>query len=234
MNTLSAEPAKRIRLLLADDHAVVRSGTRQLLERQPDFQIVGEAADGEETVNLARELQPDVVVMDVRMPKLTGVEATRRIKAEYPNIYVLVLTAHDDDEYVFALLQAGANGYLLKTAEIDELVRAIRTVAAGQSALAPTVAGKVVAQFTSGRSLPEAFTGGQEQYDGLTERELGILQLVGEGMSNKQIGKTLFISDRTVQAHLSNIFSKLGVSSRTEAVMYAIRKGWITTGKGNG
>ncbi len=234
MSTQSAEPSKRIRLLLADDHAVVRSGTRQLLERQPDFQIVGEAADGEEAVNLVRELRPDVVIMDVRMPKLTGVEATRRIKADYPDVYVLVLTAHDDDEYIFALLQAGANGYLLKTAEIDELVRAIRTVAAGQSALAPTVVGKVVAQFTSGRSLPEVFTSGQEQYDGLTERELGILKLVGEGMSNKQIGKNLFISDRTVQAHLSNIFSKLGVSSRTEAVMHAVRKGWITTGKGNG
>jgi DNA-binding NarL/FixJ family response regulator len=224
---------KQIRILLADDHAVVRSGTRQLLERQTDFHIVGEASDGEEAVRLTHELLPDVVVMDVRMPKLTGVEATRRIKAECPNVYVLVLTAHDDDEYVFALLQAGANGYLLKTAEIDELVRAIRTVAAGQSALAPVVAGKVVAQFTSGKSLPEVLSHTQDQYDGLTDRELGILQLVGEGLSNKQIGKNLFISDRTVQAHLSNIFSKLGVSSRTEAVMHAVRKGWITTGRGH-
>lgn len=230
---MSAE-SKRIRILLADDHAVVRSGTRELLERQPDFHIVGEASDGEEAVRLAHELQPDVVVMDVRMPKLTGVEATRRIKVECPNVYVLVLTAHDDDEYVFALLQAGANGYLLKTAEIDELVRAIRTVAVGQSALAPVVAGKVVAQFTSGKSLPEVLSSSPDQFDGLTERELGILQLVGEGLSNKQIGKNLFISDRTVQAHLSNIFSKLGVSSRTEAVMHAVRKGWITTGRGNG
>lgn len=233
MSVTPLDQPKRIRLLLADDHAVVRSGTRELLERQPDFQITGEAADGEEVVRLAHELQPDVVVMDVRMPKMSGVEATRRIKAECPGVNVLVLTAHDDDEYVFALLQAGANGYLLKTAEIDELVRAIRTVAAGQSALAPTVAGKVVAQFTSGKSLPDILSGGQDQYDGLTERELGILQLVGEGLSNKQIGKNLFISDRTVQAHLSNIFSKLGVSSRTEAVMYAVRKGWIVTGKGN-
>jgi DNA-binding NarL/FixJ family response regulator len=141
---------------------------------------------------------------------------------------VLVLTAHDDDEYVFALLQAGANGYLLKTAEIEELVRAIRTVAAGQSALAPEVTGKVVAQFTSGKGLPDVLTETQEDYDGLTERELGILELVGKGLSNKQIGKNLYISDRTVQAHLSNIFSKLGVNSRTEAVMYAVRKGWIT------
>ncbi len=223
---------KRIRLVLADDHAVVRAGTRELLERQPDLSIVGEAADGEEAVRLAHELQPDVVVMDVRMPRMSGVEATRRIKAECPDVRVLVLTAHDDDEYIFALLQAGANGYLLKTAEIDELVKAIRAVAAGQSALAPTVAGKVVAQFTSGKSLPDVMTNNHDQYDGLTERELSILRLVGRGLSNKQIGKNLFISDRTVQAHLSNIFSKLGVSSRTEAVMYAVRKGWITTGKG--
>ena len=222
---------KRIRLLLADDHAVVRTGTRELLERKSDFHIVGEAADGEEAVHLAQELKPDVVVMDVRMPKMSGVEATRRIKSECPEVKVLILTAHDDDEYVFALLQAGANGYLMKTAEFDELVKAIRTVAAGQSTLAPTIAGKVVAQFTSGKSLPEAMTKSPEQYEGLTERELGILKLVGQGLSNKQIGKELFISDRTVQAHLSNIFSKLAVSSRTEAVMYAVRKGWITTGK---
>lgn len=221
---------QEIRLVLADDHAVVRSGTRELLEQQPDLKIVGEASDGEEAVRLAGELQPDVVVMDVRMPKMTGVEATKKIKATYPTMRVLVLTAHDDDEYVFALLQAGANGYLLKTAEIEELVRAIRTVAAGQSALAPEVTGKVVAQFTSGKSLPETLNHSQQDnYDGLTERELDILKLVGRGLSNKQIGKELFISDRTVQAHLSNIFSKLNVSSRTEAVMHAVRRGWITT-----
>lgn len=230
MSTISEE--KRIKLLLADDHAVVRAGTRELLERQPDLNIVGEAADGEEAVRLTHELEPDVVVMDVRMPKMSGVEATRRIKAECPDVRVLVLTAHDDDEYVFALLQAGANGYLMKTAEIDELVKAIRTVAAGQSMLAPTVAGKVVAQFTSGKNLPDLLTDTPGQYDGLTKRELGILKLVGKGLSNKQIGKEIFISDRTVQAHLSNIFSKLGVSSRTEAVMYAVRKGWITTDRG--
>ncbi len=219
---------KEIRLVLADDHAVVRSGTRELLEQEPDLKIVGEASNGEEAVRMAQELQPDVIVMDVRMPKMSGVEATRRIKTESPGVKVLVLTAHDDDEYVFALLQAGANGYLLKTAEIEELVRAIRTVSAGQSALAPEVTGKVVAQFTSGKSLPEVLNEKQDVYDGLTERELGILELVGKGLSNKQIGKELFISDRTVQAHLSNIFAKLGVNSRTEAVMHAVRKGWIT------
>jgi DNA-binding NarL/FixJ family response regulator len=232
MSSSAEKEDKRIRLLLADDHAVVRSGTRELLERQPDLDIVGEAADGEEAVRLTHELQPDVVVMDVRMPKLSGVEATRRIRAQCPDVKVLVLTAHDDDEYVFALLQAGAKGYLLKTAEIDKVVEAIRAVAAGQSMLAPTVAGKVVAQFSSGKNLPDMLNSASNQYDGLTERELGILKLVGKGLSNKQIGKEIYISDRTVQAHLSNIFSKLGVSSRTEAVMYAVRKGWIATEKG--
>jgi DNA-binding NarL/FixJ family response regulator len=221
---------KMINLVLADDHAVVRAGTRQLLERQPDFNVVGEASDGVEAVQLARDLEPDLVVMDVRMPKMSGVEATRRIKEENPDVAVLVLTAHDDDEYVFALLQAGANGYLLKTAEMEELIKAIRTVVAGQSSLDPAVAGKVVAQFASGRTLPAALASVQDEYDGLTERELQILQLVGKGLTNKEIGKQLYISDRTVQAHLSNIFSKLGVNSRTEAVMYAVRKGWIATG----
>lgn len=221
----------RIRLILADDHAVVREGTRQLLERYPDLKVVGEAADGEQAVKLTRQLRPDLVVMDVRMPRLSGVGATRRIKAECPEVGVLVLTAHDDDEYVFALLEAGANGYLLKTAETEELVKAIRDVHAGQSALAPPVARKVVAQLTSGKSLPEVMAEVEDEFEGLTRRELEVIKLVGEGKTNREIAEQLFISARTVQAHMSNIFSKLQVSSRTEAVMYAVSRGWISAHK---
>ncbi len=219
---------RNIRVLLADDHVVVRAGTRQLLERHLDIQVVGEASNGQEAVMLAAELEPDVVVMDVRMPGMSGVEATKKIKENSPDMSILVLTAHDDDEYVFALLQAGANGYLLKTAEADELLKAIRTVISGQLALAPTVAGKVVTQFTQGNALPDVLTTIKNDYGGLTDREMDILRLVSKGLTNKEIGRTLYISDRTVQAHLSNIFAKLDVSSRTEAVMHAVRQGWIS------
>ncbi len=219
-----------INVLLADDHVVVRAGTRQLLERHTDIHVVGEASTGREAVELADTLAPDVVVMDVRMPDGGGIDATKRIKTAHPDMAVLVLTAHDDDEYVFALLQAGANGYLLKTAEADELVKAIRTVIKGELALSPSVAGKVVSQFTSGKTLPDVLSNIKQDYGGLTDREMDILRLVGKGLTNKEIGRTLFISDRTVQAHLSNIFSKLDVNSRTEAVMHAVRHGWIAPG----
>jgi len=221
----------KIRVILAEDHAVVRQGTKQLLQRYSDLEVVGEAADGEEAVALAKQLKPDVAILDVRMPRMTGIEATRKIKAECPDVAILILTAHDDDEYVFALLEAGANGYLLKTAEIEELVKAIHAVHAGQPALDPLITRKVVSQFMSGKSLPDVMSSVGDEMEGLTGRELEVLQMVGQGLTNKEVAQRLFISDRTVQAHLSNIFSKLQVTSRTEAVMYGIRKGWITVDK---
>lgn len=211
-----------IRVLLVDDHAVVREGTRQLLEREPDIAVVGEAGTGEEAVRLAQTLQPDVVVMDVRMPGMGGVEATKRIKQHQPGVEILVLTAHDDDQYVFTLLEAGATGYLLKTAPVSELVKAIHEVNEGQSALDPAVARKVVQQVKSGGRPKQ-----QEAYESLTEREQEVLKLLAEGKTNKEIADALIISDRTVQTHLSNIFSKMDVSSRTEAVLVAIRRGWL-------
>jgi NarL family two-component system response regulator LiaR len=221
---------RRIRLLLADDHAILRQGTRELLEREPDFRVVGEAATGREAVRLAGELRPDVVIMDVRMPDFSGLEATRRIRElELPS-QVLVLTAYDDDEYVFALLQAGAAGYLLKTAPIREVVQAVRQVCAGQSPLDPAVAHKVVRQLADGRPrLRREWTAGG--LDRLTDREIEVLEVIAQGRtSNREIADELVISERTVQTHLSNIFSKMKVNSRTEAVLTALRKGWVSLG----
>jgi DNA-binding NarL/FixJ family response regulator len=211
-----------IRVLLADDHVLVRQGIRQFLEEEDDIEVTAEANDGAEAIQMVQEQQPDIAVLDIRMPKVSGVEATRRIKEHFPKVRVLILTAYDDDPYVFALLQAGADGYVLKTASADELVRAVRTVHAGQSALSPEIASKVVQQMTSGK--PATAT---EQVESLTERELDVLHLAAQGKTNRAIGSELDISHRTVQGHLANIYGKLGVNSRTEAVTEALRRGWI-------
>lgn len=212
----------KIRILLADDHAVVRQGIRQFLEEAGDIAVVAEAGDGVEALRLVEAHQPDVAVLDIRMPEVTGVEVARRIKERFPQVRVLVLTAYDDDPYVFALLQAGADGYVLKTASGDELVRAVRTVYAGETALSPEIAGKVVRQAT--RRRPE---GAADQVEPLTDRELDVLRLAARGLTNRAIGHELGISHRTVQGHMANIYGKLGVNSRTEAVTKALRRGWI-------
>jgi DNA-binding NarL/FixJ family response regulator len=214
--------AANIRVLLADDHVLVRQGIRQFLEEDGDIEVVAEADDGAQALRLVEEQRPDVAVMDVRMPEVTGVEATRRIKERWPEVRVLVLTAYDDDPYVFALLQAGADGYVLKTANADELVRAVRTVHAGQSALSPEIASKVVRQMASGKPA-----GAAQQVESLTERELDVLRLAAQGKTNRAIGSELGISHRTVQGHLASVYGKLDVSSRTEAVTEAVRRGWI-------
>jgi len=218
-----------ITILLVEDHKIVREGTRQLLEQSPDLTIIGEAADGEEAVRLTTELLPDVVVMDVRLPRLNGIEATKAIKDQHPDMPILILSAYDDDRYVFPLLDAGANGYLLKTTSGAELARAIRTVQAGETALDPHIAHKVVERLTHHQRYQS-----RDMKEGLTEREIQVLQTVAQGKSNREIGEALFISPHTVQVHVRNIFGKLGVNNRIEAVAYAVRQGWITLEDGIG
>jgi DNA-binding NarL/FixJ family response regulator len=212
-----------IRILLVEDHKIVREGTRQLLEQAPDLAVIGEAADGGEAVRLATELSPDVVVMDVRLPVLNGLEATKAIKDQHPNMPILILSAYDDDRYVFPLLDAGANGYVLKTTSWAELAQAIRTVQAGETALDPHIAHKVVERLTRRQRYQ-----GKGMAEALTEREIEVLQAVARGKGNREIGEALSISPHTVQVHVRNIFGKLGVNSRIEAVAYAVRQGWIT------
>ena len=214
----------KIRILLADDHIVVREGIRRFIDREDDMEVVGEAGDGEEAVQLATQLKPDVLVMDIAMPKLNGIEATKKIKTLCPAIAVLALTAYDYDQYIFALLEAGAAGYLLKDVSGQELTDAIRAVHGGDSVLHPTVARKVVERFRKPGAKP---------YDDktlclLTEREVEVLKKAARGMSNKEIADELLVSVRTVEASLGSIFNKMGVSSRTEAVVYALKKGWFT------
>jgi NarL family two-component system response regulator LiaR len=213
-----------IKILLADDHAFVRQGTRELLEQQQDLEVVAEARDGKEAVQLAIKNRPDVVIMDFAMPKLNGIEATRQLKAIAPNIAVLVLTAYDSDQYIFAFLEAGAAGYLLKDVSVDQLVDAIRAVHAGESILHPAITRKVISRFAH----PEEPSKAAEGPDQITERELEVLRLAAKGLSNRDIARQLDISVRTVQTHLSNVFNKMGVGSRTEAVMLGLRKGLIT------
>jgi len=213
----------KIRILLAEDHAVVRQGTRELLERESDLEVVAEAGDGEEAVQLASRHQPDVAIMDIAMPKLNGIEATRQIKASHPATAVLVLTAYDNDQYVFAVLEAGAAGYLLKDVHAEELIKAVRAVYAGESVLHPAIARKVINRFA-----PAASKRAEESVqESLTEREMEVLKLAAKGMTNQEIASELALSVRTVQTHLSNIFGKMQVGSRTEAVLQGLKKGWL-------
>jgi len=214
----------KIRILIADDHAVVREGTRRILEQEPDMEVVGEAGDGEEAVNLATSLKPDVVIMDISMPKMDGIEATRLIKAACPSITVLALSAYDDDQFVFSLLEAGAAGYLLKSVRSRELVDAIRAVYSGESVLHPSIARKVLNRFVSASGKPE----GKEPLGMLSDREMEVLKLAAKGLSNQDIAEKLCLSIRTVQGHLGHIFNKLQVGSRTEAVVRALKEGWVT------
>ncbi len=213
----------KIKVIIADDHVLFREGTRNLIEQEKDLEVVGEASDGEEAVELATRLSPHVALMDIAMPKVNGVEATRQIKARQPSTAVLILTAYDNDQYILALLEAGAAGYLLKNVSGKELANAIRAVYAGEAVLDPTIAQKVFSRFGTAEGQPSELARLAE----LSERELEILRLAARGLSNQDIADKLFLSRRTVQSHLGNIFRKMDVGSRTEAVLQALRKGWL-------
>ena len=213
----------KIKLVLADDHAVVRSGLRMLLQAQPDIEIVGEAESGKEALAQVLRLQPDVILMDLQMPGMNGIEATRQIKEAGEDTAVLALTMHEDDQYFFEMLQAGASGYLPKRAAPDELVHAIRTVSRGEVFLYPSLATRLVQSYLGGDGGGDAVT----LVSDLTPREQEVLVLIAEGLTNPEIADKLVISVKTVDRHRENIMRKLNLHSRIELVKYAIRHGLI-------
>lgn len=213
--------ADTIRILIADDHTIFRSGVKLLLSSEPDYQVVGEAEDGERAVELAFQLQPDVILMDIGMPGLNGYEATKRIKEHHPQINILVLTMHRSEEYFFQMLEAGASGYVLKGAETNELIRAVRTVAGGEVFLYPTMASRLVEEYLRERSLSEILAGK------LTPRESQVLQMIADGYANKEIAEKLVVSPSTIHSHVTNLMQKLELTKRHELVQYARQHGLI-------
>ena len=215
--------ADAIRLLLADDHAVVRSGLRLLLESQPDMVIIGEAENGEDAIRRTKELEPDVVLMDIEMPGMNGIEAARQIKAQSPRTAVLALTMYEDDQYFFEMLRAGASGYVPKRAAPDELASAIRAVSRGEVFLHPSLAGRLVQDYLLRRDVESQ----EPPADELTPREQEVLTLIAQGLSNTEIAEQLVISSKTVDRHRENIMRKLNLHNRVDLVKYALRKGLI-------
>lgn len=210
----------RIKVLIADDHAIVREGIRMILALHEDIEVVGEAADGREAIEQVEKLSPDVVLMDIAMPGLGGLEATLEITKRNPQSKILVLTQYDNTEYIYRFLKAGAAGYVLKKAVGSELVSAIRSVFQGKSFIDPSVADRVIKGFLE---KPEA--GDEANYDGLSDREKQVLKLIAEGYTNQQIADALYLSIKTVMTHRTNLMEKLGIHNRTELIKYAIRKG---------
>jgi DNA-binding NarL/FixJ family response regulator len=221
----SVAVGKPITILIADDHALIREALRNTLEKQSDFKIIAEASDGEIAVKLAKELKPDVIIMDITMPRLDGLEATKIIRKENPEIKILVLTMHCDDAVLVAMLKAGADGFLTKNIFSKEIVPSIRALIEGKMVLSPEVSRQVI---TGTPKIHESPAPTIKQSDGLTSRELEILRMVANGISNKGIASKLFISERTVKGHLAAIFSHLYAGSRTEAVVIGLRKGLLT------
>jgi DNA-binding NarL/FixJ family response regulator len=215
----------RIKVLIVDDHRVVREGLSAILKSKENIQVLGEAQDGQEAVEKARSLLPDVILMDVSMPKMTGVEATRIIKREFPHIGIIALTMYAEQQYIFDLVRGGATGYLLKDSDSDQIVKAIQSVYRGDSLIHPAVASKILAEFSL-MTQKKGKKSGWVEHD-LTEREITVLRLVADGKTNKEIANHLDLSEKTVKNHVRNIFHKLQVYDRTQAAILAIRKGLI-------
>lgn len=209
-----------MRVVICDDQSIVRDGLEMLLKLEPDMEVVGTAGDGATAVDIVAEKKPDMVLMDLKMPVMNGVEATRRIRAQYPDIKVLVLTTYADDEWVFDAIQAGASGYLLKDTPRDEVIKAIRGTSEGKTYVDPSVAGKVLRQASSRHAQPATNITAE-----LTEREIEVLRLIARGLSNKDISEKLFLSEGTIRNHVSAILAKLGVADRTQAAVIAIQHG---------
>lgn len=218
-----------IRIVLGEDHALVRDGTRRILEQHPDLRVVGEAGDGQQVLDLVERIQTDVAILDIRMPKLSGVEVVRRMKETSPGTRTLVLTAYDDDDYVLALMEAGATGYLLKTTRGTELVEAVRRVHQGETVLHPTIAAKAARLWARSRVSTD-----EKHQEDLSAREREVLSLAARGLRNRAIAERLGISVRTVEGHVNSVLAKLGVSSRVEAILYAISRKWVDLGEDTG
>lgn len=214
----------KAKVLLVEDHVIVRQGIKALFSDEPDLEIVGEADDGRAALQSVSELEPDVILMDISMPGLNGIEATRQIRQNHPEVKVVVLSMHSNEEYVFQVLRAGASGYVLKQSDSSEVLTAIRAALAGGSFLSPPISRTVIDDYVR---RAEA-RGGDEDLELLTSREREVLQLLAEGLSNREIAEQLNISIKTVETHRSNMMGKLGVSSKTELVKYALRKGWAS------
>ena len=221
---MSMKSRVKTRILLADDHSLLREAMRNAIDNEEDMEVVGEAGDGEEAVKMSSELKPDIVIMDIVMPKLDGIKASKQIKSANPGIAVLILTAYDDDRYVLGLLEAGAAGYLLKSARSRDVVGAIRSIRMGDAVLHPSVMTKLLKRAIQGEVSPPE----QKRGEVLSTREIEVMKLAATGMSNKDIAEQLCLTVRTVKAHLSNAFTKLNVASRTEATLKGLKEGWLT------
>ncbi|CCQ95733.1 two-component response regulator [[Clostridium] ultunense Esp] len=224
---------KRIRILLADDHALFRDGLKRIIEMEPDMEVIGELSDGSELVDHVRKSSPDVILMDINMPVLNGVEATREVTREIQGVKVIILSIHDDEQYVYRALQNGASGYLLKEMDAEALIEAIRAVASGDCYIHPKVTGMLIKEYRRlyedavNELHPRMPMQDKKTWDRLTDREKDVLRLLAAGKSNLAISETLGISDKTVKNHVSSILLKMGAVDRTQAVVEALKKGWI-------